>query len=249
MARFSFQACSFNHSDISPFRISSLRPPIDPESRDCDTPPNVPRSLAGLSSIAAAETNGHSLDERVEPTVAPRSTCRSAQLRHPQLVRSFSVWGESNLVARRHTDGHLIGAKRSKGAVRAGGASIDANRLQFAPSGSVGPLQVKDPGAISRPSDRRQTTFDLRRDGPTRSTDVADRHRLITRLASNSSAISGELRLEDRHRQRRLVCVVQATNARLSKSSLFEDRYTIRSEDGSVEASCSRSQLGAPLGK
>jgi hypothetical protein len=29
LARFAFQACSFNHSDISPFRINDLRAACD----------------------------------------------------------------------------------------------------------------------------------------------------------------------------------------------------------------------------
>ena len=50
---FAFQACSFNHSDISPFRINNLRSRIDRDHGDCDKSSNVPRSLTGFSSIAA----------------------------------------------------------------------------------------------------------------------------------------------------------------------------------------------------
>ena len=48
-----FQACSFNHSDISPCRINNLRPRLDQDYGDCDKSSNVPRSLMGFSSIAA----------------------------------------------------------------------------------------------------------------------------------------------------------------------------------------------------
>jgi len=51
LARFAFQACSFNHSDISPFRINDLRWFVNRDSADCDKSSNVPRSLAGFSSI------------------------------------------------------------------------------------------------------------------------------------------------------------------------------------------------------
>jgi hypothetical protein len=76
LARFAFQACSFNHSDISPFRISDLRAvwnsaaqtPLqtyrsqcdlhsavcrhdEPERRsNCVRPPRVPRSLTAILS-------------------------------------------------------------------------------------------------------------------------------------------------------------------------------------------------------
>jgi hypothetical protein len=36
LARFAFQACSFNHSDISPFRINDLRVSHPLSSLDCD---------------------------------------------------------------------------------------------------------------------------------------------------------------------------------------------------------------------
>ena len=47
-----FQACSIDHSDISPFRINNLRHGVGCEIADCDKSPNVPRSLTGFSSIA-----------------------------------------------------------------------------------------------------------------------------------------------------------------------------------------------------
>ena len=36
LARFAFQACSFNHSDISPFKINNLRSHSDRDTADCD---------------------------------------------------------------------------------------------------------------------------------------------------------------------------------------------------------------------
>jgi len=45
MTRFAFQACSFNHSDISPYRINDLRTPISAQNANCVRPPNVLRSL------------------------------------------------------------------------------------------------------------------------------------------------------------------------------------------------------------
>jgi hypothetical protein len=56
VARLAFQACSFNHSDISPFRINNLRSLIERDSRDCDQSSNGPGSLTGFSSIAAPVT-------------------------------------------------------------------------------------------------------------------------------------------------------------------------------------------------
>jgi hypothetical protein len=53
VARFAFQACSIDHSDISPFRINNLRTRHDQDSADCDRSSNGPRSLTGFSSIAA----------------------------------------------------------------------------------------------------------------------------------------------------------------------------------------------------
>src|SRR5258705_12926141 len=47
-----FQACSFNHSDISPFRINYLQATIGIRIANCVTPPNVSRALTGVSSIA-----------------------------------------------------------------------------------------------------------------------------------------------------------------------------------------------------
>ena len=52
---YAFQACSIDHSDISPFRINSLRPQVDPDGRDCDKSSNVPRSLTGFPSISLAQ--------------------------------------------------------------------------------------------------------------------------------------------------------------------------------------------------
>jgi hypothetical protein len=43
--RSAFQACSIDHSDISPFRINNLRSPVNQVSGDCDKSSSVPRSL------------------------------------------------------------------------------------------------------------------------------------------------------------------------------------------------------------
>jgi len=48
LAGFAFQACSIDHSDISPFRINDLRPRVNRDSVDCDKSSNVPRSLTGF---------------------------------------------------------------------------------------------------------------------------------------------------------------------------------------------------------
>ena len=55
VTRIAFQACSFNHSDISPFRINNLQSCLKGNIGDCDKSSNVPRSLNGVSSIAAAD--------------------------------------------------------------------------------------------------------------------------------------------------------------------------------------------------
>ena len=47
-----FQACSIDHSDISPFRINNSGSGRSGFG-DCDKSSNVPRSLTGISSIAA----------------------------------------------------------------------------------------------------------------------------------------------------------------------------------------------------
>jgi hypothetical protein len=67
LARFAFQACSIDHSDISPFRINNLRTHNDQEFADCDKSSNVPRSLTGLSSIAAPLLPARRNDEPVNP--------------------------------------------------------------------------------------------------------------------------------------------------------------------------------------
>jgi hypothetical protein len=54
LAGFAFQACSIDHSDISPFRINNLQSRTGRDQSDCDKSSNVPRSLTGFSSIAAA---------------------------------------------------------------------------------------------------------------------------------------------------------------------------------------------------
>ena len=53
LATIVFQACSFNHSDISPFRIRDLQSQLSPATGNCVRPPNVRRSLTVISSIAA----------------------------------------------------------------------------------------------------------------------------------------------------------------------------------------------------
>ncbi len=45
-----FQACSIDHSDISPLRINSLRVASDDYRSNCVRPPNVPRSLKGADA-------------------------------------------------------------------------------------------------------------------------------------------------------------------------------------------------------
>jgi len=48
LAKIAFQACSFNHSDISPHLESIVYGRVDePENPNCDTPPDVLRSLTG----------------------------------------------------------------------------------------------------------------------------------------------------------------------------------------------------------
>ena len=71
-----FQACSIDHSDISPFRINDLRSRVDQASADSDKSSNVPRSRAGISSIAAEE-------ESVEALSAHRLRDMGSQLGVP----------------------------------------------------------------------------------------------------------------------------------------------------------------------
>jgi hypothetical protein len=77
---------------------------------------------------------------------------------------------------------------------------------------------------VRRPSDGLQAAFNLRCEGPTLSTDLANRHFLIMRFASDQAAVSRELRLEHGHRQRRLLRVVKTANARFPKSCVVEHR-------------------------
>jgi hypothetical protein len=51
-----FQACSIDHSDISPFRINDLRTHNDQGIADCDKSSNVPRSLTGFFKYSRAIT-------------------------------------------------------------------------------------------------------------------------------------------------------------------------------------------------
>jgi hypothetical protein len=55
IAKIAFQACSFNHSDISPSLESTTYGSDSSEkTANCVTPPNVPLSLTAVSSIATA---------------------------------------------------------------------------------------------------------------------------------------------------------------------------------------------------
>jgi hypothetical protein len=77
-----FQACAFNHSAISPFRINDLQSRLNLGTENCVRPPNVPRSLTTVPSIAAGR----------QEVIAPvRSTGRDAGARWPNemLVRRY----------------------------------------------------------------------------------------------------------------------------------------------------------------
>jgi hypothetical protein len=52
LAEIAFQACSIDHSDISPFRIQNLQSGLSGDLRDCDKSSNVPRSLTGFSQYS-----------------------------------------------------------------------------------------------------------------------------------------------------------------------------------------------------
>jgi hypothetical protein len=67
VTRVAFQACSIDHSDVSPFRINNLRSRVEGDGRDCDKSSNVPRSLTGFSSIAAPLLLARRNDGRVNP--------------------------------------------------------------------------------------------------------------------------------------------------------------------------------------
>jgi hypothetical protein len=64
LTRVAFQACSIDHSDISPFRINNLRTRNDQGFADCDKSSNVPRSLTRFSSIAAPVLHCEMTDAR-----------------------------------------------------------------------------------------------------------------------------------------------------------------------------------------
>jgi hypothetical protein len=55
VARFAFQACLIDCSSISPFRINDLQSQLNRRNLNCDTPPNLPRSLTGIFSIAGPD--------------------------------------------------------------------------------------------------------------------------------------------------------------------------------------------------
>jgi hypothetical protein len=69
-----FQACSFNHSDISPCRINNLRSRLSGKNANCVRPSNVSRSLAGISSIAA---DGRSVEDARTSSTTP-TRCATA---------------------------------------------------------------------------------------------------------------------------------------------------------------------------
>jgi hypothetical protein len=71
-----FQACSFNHSDISPFRINHLQRHQREGITNCVRPPNVPQSLTGVSSIAAVACSERS-------TPRGRAPRQAHEHRHP----------------------------------------------------------------------------------------------------------------------------------------------------------------------
>src|SRR6188472_2446887 len=95
VARFAFQACSFNHSDISPFRINELRAVRNLLSPKCVRPPNLgsvtephPRSPCSPDQTAPSRT-GSKPDEKRLPrsfSVAERLLHQPVKVLPPDLV-------------------------------------------------------------------------------------------------------------------------------------------------------------------
>ncbi len=64
-----FQACAFNHSDISPFGIDDLQPRLSSQDANCN--PGVPLTVAPQRSevsVLAAERAEHARDARIMST-------------------------------------------------------------------------------------------------------------------------------------------------------------------------------------
>jgi len=99
VARIAFQACSFNHSDISPFRINALRSRADRDHGDCDRSSNVSRSLTGLPSRALGR-RVHDAHAATRPALSENgqnesSGCRSERIRGPRAAARARRWGEA----------------------------------------------------------------------------------------------------------------------------------------------------------
>ena len=56
LAGINFQACSFNHSEFSPFRINHSQSQLNGENANCDTRSNVLQSRTGALGARKATT-------------------------------------------------------------------------------------------------------------------------------------------------------------------------------------------------
>jgi hypothetical protein len=66
VTQFAFQACAFNHSAISPFRINGLRAAETIVSGNCVRPVNVAQPLTEEMRYAASEAAGVWILKRLE---------------------------------------------------------------------------------------------------------------------------------------------------------------------------------------
>jgi hypothetical protein len=131
LERIAFQACSFNHLDISPFRINNLRQPVDGDRGDCDTSSNVPRSLTGFYSIAAPLLLARRNDEARQSEISPRTFWNFAR----EFSSLMPQGATENGADRGHGSAHLLG--------RPGDPCVLGRRLQTqGPAGAGSRLSV-----------------------------------------------------------------------------------------------------------
>src|SRR5215216_5660243 len=87
LARFAFQACSLNHSDISPFRSNHLRSLLRGKNANCVRPPKLSNARRRLRVRARREHVCHA-QQKAEKNWEPKfiAEIASAQVRGSHLI-------------------------------------------------------------------------------------------------------------------------------------------------------------------
>jgi hypothetical protein len=99
VARIAFQACSFNHSDISPFKINNLQWQLNRGTGNCVRPPNVPRTLTGTRPALAAPSAFSIAPRRPRFAHPPRCAANGGSNRGDHRSRVCRRWALASLLA------------------------------------------------------------------------------------------------------------------------------------------------------